>query len=221
MPDLPPPRQPRPGKKKAKRKPKKESNTLFIVAVSLGGVALLGLIVCCGGGYWFFSNAVKVVDTPAEIEAIREDIADMQIPPEFHPEMGMKLSIGFPLSMVAYTSADRIEDGGFLLMQMNPPGNQTEEQMRRQFEIQAESRNPRNEVEIENSEFRELTIDGKKVNFEFVKGKDVERNKEVRQVVGFFKSRNGYAYLMLIMDEADWDEDKVVNFIESITVEQR
>lgn len=202
-------------------KPKKETSTLYVVAVSVGVVALVGLVVCCGGGYWFFANAVKIVDEPNEVDTLREEIADMEIPPEFKPQKGMRLSVGFPMTMVAYGKGDGVEDGGFVLIQMKPPGGMKPEQMRNQIDSKARERSERNEIRVKKSEQREITIDGQSVTFEFVQGTDVKLNRDVREVNGMFNSRDGFGYLMMLVNEEDWDEDKVVSFLESITVKER
>ncbi len=196
------------------------------VLLILGSIGGLALLVCCGGaaflGYRFKQN-FAIATTPAEVRQQTEEIMQVEIPDEFPPIMGMQLK--WPVEMRLATYGTQGNDAAALvIMEMQalpnqPRGNarQMRDQMLQQMRQNQQQQGQQmvNVIE-ESSESRDFTINGQKVPFEFIKGKNAEDGTDYRQVVGVIPKGDGFVMIMLAAPEAQYDEDKIVKMIESI-----
>ena len=200
-------------------KPGMSTGTKILLVLLIGG----GLVVvaCCGSVFWFGRQAMKsfkMTQNADEVVAMSKEIADIEIPEDYQPKQGMAFNLGIDMKMAIFArDVAPQQGGGLILMQMNGPGMQNQQQMEQQFENSMEQQGQNKNITIEESETRTFTIDGQEVEFEFIKGKDPDSGKGMRQVMGMFTGRGGMAFLMLFETEESWDEEKVVQMIESIT----
>lgn len=184
---------------------------VLIVVLSIGGLVVL---LCCGGVFWLWSQAdFEVQETPKAAVETTEEIAEIRIPPEFKPKAAMRMRLaGVGMVMAMY----ELEDGqGSLMigeMQGLPPGEaQPERQMREALEGQDGQR----ELTVNRTEAREFEIRGETVRFQFSEGVDDQGN-EYRMVEGMFPTEDGQGILVLQVPAEAWDEEAVVEMIESI-----
>ncbi|REJ90739.1 MAG: hypothetical protein DWQ34_16695 [Planctomycetota bacterium] len=191
------------------------STKVILAVVGIGGVALL---VCCGVAIWFFSQSFDVIENPDDVQAMADSIATIEIPAPYQPYRGMKFDLGVSMQMALFSRNGGNQQGAVVLMQMAAPGQQNDEQMKAQFRQQMQQSGQNQEINVESSETRTFVIDGEECDFEFVSGTDQSGN-QVRQVTGVFPGRGGAAFLMVLEQEDNWDEDAVVQMIESITAE--
>lgn len=192
-------------------------STAAKVVIGLVAAGIIGLAVCCGGVWWFGSKAINMTQDPAEIEAKVASIASIDVPAGWEPVMGMEMNMGFQMKMAAY-SPDQTQQGrALVLMQMKMEGA-NEQQMEQQMEMQMGQQNMNQDISVESSETRTYTIDGQDRDFEFAVGTDSSGNS-VHQVTGVFPGKDGTAMLMMIEDDANWDEEAVVQMIESISTQ--
>lgn len=179
----------------------------------------LSLVVCCGGAYWFLSNSTTTTNNPAEIDAMRDKIATIVLPAVYEPGAGVGFNVFdiVKMDMVAYGRSKDPENGGIVLMQMSGSSITEKDDLRLEFEKEAEKQGTNQDINVTSQETRTFTIDGEEVDFEFVTGTRPESDEVVHQVVGLFKGREGVAFLMIFETDNNWDEEEVVRMIESIS----
>lgn len=200
--------------------------------MSTGGKVLLALgitfgvvlLLCCGGlgggGYWFYSVMRDSVTTdPEAIQKITNEIAAIEIPESFKPEMGFNLEVPFTekkdVKFVTYANASR--DGSLVLAQFDE-SIASEAQMRDQLNVQLNNRNQgSNEpIDIRESEKLELEINGKPASFTVARGESRRTNKEFWQVIGNFRGKGGPAMLIFVTPAEGFDKDAVMKLVHSI-----
>lgn len=190
---------------------------ILLILLAVAGICL---VLCCGVGFYFARQVGQSMSTDATvIEARTREMADIEIPPQFTPTMSMAIKIPMaPKMLIAmYTPAGA--EGQLMLMQIDMPMDQGQlnseeqlDQMMRQSGQQGQQR----QLEITETEARTFTINGQDVTFQFGKGTDRNSGDEWRQVVGAFPGKTGTVILMLQVEESAWDEDAVVQMLESL-----
>ncbi|MCA9087001.1 MAG: hypothetical protein KDA90_00015, partial [Planctomycetaceae bacterium] len=157
-------------------------STGFKVVIALLVIFALGMCTCCGVGVYFARQAMNFTDDPAEIGAIQQKIADIELPEDMAPAMGGSMNLGlFQMDLAGYGQ----QNGKFLmLMQMQISGAE-EAEVERQFRQQANQQGDK-DIVIKKSEVRTLTVDGEEREFVFAEGTmDVEGTQvAVHQVTG-------------------------------------
>ncbi len=194
--------------------PKPGMRTGVKVLIGCGVVGGVMALMCCGGFVYMGSQvAGMMTDDPVKIEEIREGIADVELPEEFSPQGGLDAEMfGMGMEMAIYEGPD---SDALLLMQMKGPTGFDAKQMQQSIEQQLDQQGQNRELDIESTEERTITIAGAETTIEIAKGKDSE-GKEMRQVTGVFQGRGGAAFVMYFSPEESWDEQRVVQLLESI-----
>ena len=188
---------------------------VLIGVLIAGGVMLL---LCCGGIVFVTSRVYSMTtDDPAKIQEIKEQIAQIDLPQEWRPVRGFDGGFfGFQLDSAIYEKVIyKKGDAVFMVMQVDVPGAVPEEQLREEIRHSMHQQGQNSEIEVESKEERTLTIAGEETIFEFVKG-TTQDGREVRQVSGTFSGRGGPAFLFYRVPEEDWNEDQVIDLLESI-----
>lgn len=182
---------------------------LIILLVLCGGA----LAVCCGGAFFFVNKARDAMtQEPAKIRQIQEQITAINVPEDWQPEIGMNFTaFGTGMQMAVYKGDSPHEQ--LMLMQMQVSGANVQN-AKQQFRMQAQQQG-NEEIRIESTETKTFTINGEEVDFVFAKG-TTEQGTPVREVTGTFPSRKGIGYLLLLVPEEEWDEEKITNLIQSI-----
>lgn len=192
--------------------PKRSSGCLkwFLILAALGFVGVIG---CCGVGYYFFMP--KVVKQPAQVDVILQEIADAKMLPEYKGEIGLRMNLGFmQMRMVKYNHSSH--KGELQIIEMAVKGTnagdnaELEAQMQTQKQVQMKSLN------VKSTETTELEIRGQSVTFTTVFGQDVSSNTEYYQVEGTFPGKNGPAKLMLQAEAEIWNAEAVTELLESL-----
>ncbi|MCA9109386.1 MAG: hypothetical protein KDA52_05535, partial [Planctomycetaceae bacterium] len=191
--------------------PKSGMSTGVKVLIGCGVVGGLMALVCCGGFVYLGSQfAGMMTEDPAEIRAIQEDIADIDLPDGFSPKGGANGEL-FGFSGKAAIFAEN--ESMFMLIQVKGPDGTTDEQMLEQFQQQLGQQGQNQNIKIESTEDRSVTIAGQETTIEIVKGTD-QNGKEIRQVKGAFQGRGGAALVLYFCPEADWDEERAIGIFE-------
>ncbi|MCZ6806559.1 MAG: hypothetical protein O7F08_06370 [Deltaproteobacteria bacterium] len=208
--------------------PKKSggSSKLWLgILIGCGGV----LVLCCGGaGILGFMGARfardLVVKEPAEIRAATTEIAQIDIPPEYEPQLLLRLSIPFMGdlgNMVIYATED--ETGAIMLAEFGEEMTQgkSPEQVTREWQIQfqAQANNPQldpNAVDAETTETLERNIRGEPTKFTIVQGKNRETEEEQIVASGSFKGHKGVGYFIMSADPDKLTIDDVKAVINSL-----
>ncbi len=191
------------------------TGTKILVAL----LAILGIscIACCGAFFFFAKNAFQIVQTPAEVTKMQEEIVSIEIPDTYQPGQGVKTKMfGVGMNMVMYQRVENPSSGTVILMEMKMPFEDSDDELEKSFEQQMDTQGKNKNIDVEESEKRTFMIDGVEREFTFNKG--TSDGKNVRQVTGAFKSRKGEATMfVLVEDEEVWDEEQAVKIIESIS----
>ena len=131
--------------------------------------------------------------------------------------MGMQMSMGFQMQMAVFSPDQTNQSRMLMLMQMKMEGA-NEAQMEQQMKMQASQQGMNQDITVESSETRTFTIDGQEQDFVFAVGTN-RAGDTVHQVTGVFPGKDGTAMLMLMEDDAHWDEAAVEKMIESISTQ--
>lgn len=185
------------------------------VIIGIIAASVLTCAVCCGGVFWWFSQRVST--DPAKVREMTESIVSIDIPAGWQPVMGMNWSLGAQMEFVVYSPDQTNQSRLLVLMEMQVQGA-NQQQMEQQMQMQMSQQGMNQDITVESSETRTFTIDGEEHDFVFAVGKN-SAGDTVHQVTGVFPGKNGTAMLMMIDDDADWDEAAVVKMIESISTQ--
>lgn len=184
------------------------------ILLILFGVGVVSMALCCGGVLWWGSKSLQMTEDPVKIAAAQQEIAEIQVMPNLQPKVAMTMNLGIMnMRVVGYNSAGR---SSLMLMQMQLAG-QSDEQMQQNFRQQGQQRN--DQFRVETAETRKITVGGVERDFLFAKGTIQPEGgapMAARQITGMFPSRNGMGYLIVTIEEGDYDEAAVVKMIESI-----
>ncbi len=202
-------------------KPGMSTGVKVLIGLLVGG-GILGLL-CCGGMIYLGKQAAdgfKVVETPAEVDALTKEIIQIDIPEQFTGKMGMKLNfIVFSMEMAVYEGVT--SDSQLMIIQTTQPGAASpEEQMeeiKRQMEQQGQSGEfDQQELQDAETETKSLTVRGQPVDFQFTTGMGEDGETTIHQISGAFPSGEGLVILMIQMPDEDYNEEEIVKMIESI-----
>jgi len=195
------------------------SGTTKVVLIILGAGGVLAL-VCCGGIIWFGKSMADKVqnamtDDPVRIREITASVIDITVPDVYAPKMAMDFGMmGMQMKMCAYSRDG--DAGGVFIMEMAAPASANKAQMKQQFQQSLRQQGQNKEVTIESSETRTFTINGEECEFEFIKGKNTQNNQDMRQVMGVIPGKTGAGFLMVFETEENWDEQAIVQMIQSM-----
>ncbi len=190
--------------------PKRGMSTTAKVLLILGGVFGVMMLLCCGGALWFYSK-MGITQNPQQVQAIQRQIVDIQVPEGYQPQMGMDMSVG-PVTM---KMAVFVSEGGMLML-MQMPEQSSEEEMRQKMEESLQQQGKNQQINVDSRKTRTVVVDGQEVEFDFIEGTHADSGGKVRQVIGQFPGRGGTVMLMLVVPEDQWDEDEVMEMLQSI-----
>ena len=124
------------------------------------------------------------------------------------------------MQMATYSPDQTQQNRTLMLMQMKMEGQdeQQMEEMEQQLKMQSGQQDMNQGFIIESSETRTFVIDGQDREFVFAVGTN-SAGETVHQVTGVFPGRNGTATLMMMDDDANWDEAAIEQMIESISTQ--
>ncbi|WP_437190880.1 hypothetical protein [Planctomicrobium sp. SH527] len=204
-------------------RPKSGMSGWLKLLIGFGIASTIGAAICCGLGVWFFTQNMKFTQEPEKIIAQTNEIVSIQLPAEYKPEIGMQMSLGMKMNVVAYSKKPA---GTLALVQVTVPGQldgdnpMTEEQMKQSMEQQLEKQGQRDKIDITARESRKIEVDGVERTFEFITGTDPKSKNEVKQVQGMFPGRDGTAFLMITEGAAEYNEEEIINIIKSISTKK-
>jgi hypothetical protein len=202
------------------------SGTKWLLGLGIGcGVVVL---LCCGGivGLGYFGArfaSQSIVENPAEVVAISNEIATIDVPPELKPTMALPLKMPFTgqpiMTMVVYSEAGANKgEGALFLAEFFGPYESTDQKKFQQQMEDALSKQGRKKGEIEVAESRQLQLDihGEPASFVIQKGEDRDSHRKAVQAVGTFKGKHGTAVLVLQLDADKHTTQEVEKILRSI-----
>jgi len=184
-----------------------------LILGAIGGVALLA---CCGVLGWFgYQFKPTVVQADPEVRTLAAEIAPFQIPAEFTGKVGVKMDNSFmAMRMCAFEHKEGRGQLQISEMQVKV-GDQQQQQAQLKSQMQQQGAAEMKTLNIENSETREVTINGQPAQFTFAEGQDAATSTKYREVKGQFTGKNGVANLHLQLEDEAWDEAVIQQMLDA------
>lgn len=194
--------------------PRRPLSTGTKVLLTLGFACGVLLLLCCGVVGWFGYQIQRGVSPdPQEIARIRNEIVrEIKLPEEFKPRLGMDLPF-FGVKASLYI-ADRQGGGGEVLILLRVPPGVDPREVR--FQVEQAMDQDRQHFDMHPPETKRVRIEGGEVEFQFARGKNLRSGAEVREVLGVLAGPEGPIMILMVVDEESWDEERVVQILESI-----
>ncbi|MGE3316759.1 MAG: hypothetical protein AB7O26_16700 [Planctomycetaceae bacterium] len=185
---------------------------LIALVVLFGG----GVLVCCGGfAYFTYMFMPQIETTPAAINAVRDEIVTITLPPELEPESAIKMD-NFIMSFKTAHYESKDDKSSFSIDEINAKMGDAPPDQDVQLRDAMEKQGQRRPIKADESSVKKLKVKGADVDFTFSKGVDSATGKKKRQVTGSFPGKGGKASLTYQADEESYKEDDVIKMIESI-----
>lgn len=180
---------------------------------AIGGVIMLA---CCGVIGWFASQSkFTVVQTDSEIRTLVTEIAGFEIPEDFRGKAGVKMDNPIvAMRMCAFEQADG--RGQLQISEMKMKfGDPKQQEAQLKAQMQQQGAAEMKTLNIQQSETREVTINGQPASFTFAEGQDAATSTNYREVKGQFTGKNGVATLHLQIEDEVWDEAAVQQMLDA------
>lgn len=188
----------------------------LLLILGVGGVCLL---LCCGGVYWGYQKLAgkfgeAITMDPEKVRTQTAAISAIEIPADYEPKMGMDMTgFGLPMKMVMYGRTGTDEP---TLVLMQAPDNAGAGGMNRaQFEDAMAQQGHGQNIQVDSREVRIFDYAGEEYALEFVSGAGGRTGGAARQASGVFPTQGGPAFLTVIDSEENWDDEAVMQMIES------
>lgn len=192
-----------------------DSKTTRTILIVLGV-----LVVCCccviGGGFLltrygfqYFADTMVVQD-PAQINQVSDELADYDLPPGYEEEFVMNI-----LGIQALFITNKFEGAMITMMQFNSNIYGDSEATRQQFQDSFLQQFQTNEIQFTPVDQRPIEISGDQTTLYEYEGSDTQGN-QFRQWVTVFESKNGSIFLMIVGSKSTWNDAEMEAFIQSI-----
>jgi len=194
-----------------------DRNTKIVLGIVLG---LVLLCVCGGVGGCIALNSLggrlferMVIDDPAEIEQMVDEIVDYDLPPGYAEEGGMDM---FFAQMLIISPDDGSDRPFIMFMQLDAKVNMDEVEARTQFQQSMETRLQQGDVSLEFVDSTTVTIRDEEVELSTYEGVDEDGN-EFREIISeMFDSKGGPTMLLVAGRVEEWNQTEINTFIKSI-----
>lgn len=190
----------------------KTTKTVLIVL----GVLLLCCCVVGVGGYIFLSQGLvplvegMIVDDPAEIMTVADEIADYQLPSGYEEEFVMNI-LGIKTLFITNPS----QGGMIMMMQFNESLFGSSVEMQGQFQESFMQQYDSNGIDFVYTGERTVEINGQDVDVLVYEGSDSQGYDHV-QWVTTINTENGTVMVMIMGVAYTWDDAEMENFLKSI-----
>lgn len=186
------------------------SRKTWIILAIIFGILCLCVVI---GGIFFLTQGAKLLGNtvnsdPGKTAAVAEGIADYDLPAGYSNSYSMSL---FGMSVVGIT-----QDGGdmmIVLFQFPEGSEMSAEQMEKQMRDVMAQQSGR--YELTKTGEQQVTLRGQPVTLSIFEGEGDKRTP-IRQVVGSFQGKGGTAFLMVMGNQATWDQQALDDFIASM-----
>jgi hypothetical protein len=182
-------------------------------------VAILGCccVVCCGVvGFLGYSFMPKVSQNAADVNAAKDEMAQITLPAGFEPNNMVKMD-NMMMSMIAVSYHNPAVHGEITMAEFRlKVGNakQQDEQMHQQLERQGFG-NPKRLTNTK-SDAKTISIKGQECNFSFKTGTDPGTHKKMREISGVFQGKQAPVMISIQMDDSAYKEDAIVKMLEAV-----
>ncbi|MBX9789322.1 MAG: hypothetical protein K2Y37_10435 [Pirellulales bacterium] len=186
----------------------------------LGAGCGVALLLCCGFVGFFGYMGAKVAQgmsqDPTKVREVAKSIVEIDLPPEFAPQMSMDLPVPtMHMTFAVFGNGPNMVMLGKMRGAAFAKGDA--EMMARQMEQSIQARSSgRETLEAENSEEREFTIRDKPVKFTITEGTGANSSKKLVEAMGAFPADGGFIIIVIQVDAEQYSKERVVEVIESI-----
>jgi len=185
------------------------------------------MLLACGGIFvagYFATGMVKeaIVEDPARIRTLTNDIVTIDIPAGLEPRMGFdaKVPVSHAPFLTAAIYANEKQKSNLILMEFQSDmfGKEGREGFQKQIEDSMERQGQRQQqFQVKESKSHETTIHAEAAKFTIAKGVDQsDNNKELWQVMGEFKGTSGPAIFIFRAPLEDYTEEQIVEMLDSM-----
>ncbi len=178
------------------------------------GLTLI-LTICCGVGYYFIQQSVKL--DPGQITAIQKEIVDIDLPASLHPGIGINRPLSFAKLKMAFYNPT--EATSLMLIGFLDNDEHDYEQSMNACHLHA-NEYWNQDFQVESSELKSIQINGTANDFRFIKGNIIlpgGRMTPGQLIFGQFAAKNHRkGFIRYSIAESDYDEAAVIKMLESI-----
>ena len=198
---------------------KKPMSGCMLASLIVGGLGLVGLLLCCGvGGYFATTWAPKITKVPAEVTAVAQTVMDLKVPDEFTPSNAVSMdNFIFTMRIVEYTHKEgkgKIVLGTIKIKVGDPnQANPQTAQFRSQHEVDISGN-----LDVKKTESHDITIGGQKVSVMIGEATDRTTGKGVHTAKADINSPMGQTFFLLRLDDDVWDQDAVLKMLEEAKI---
>ena len=190
---------------------------LIVLAVIAGSCLLL----CCGvGGYLVYWGKSMVSTDPATVATVSQKITPINVPEGLEPAFSLDVTVPMSDEFVFRTAVYGDQQTSSMLMLLGTPKGvpiESQQQMNQQLGPAMDEQGANaEELIIEESHPIELDIRGQKVTFTISTGKGAQSQSPRIEAKGSFEGQNGPVQLQFSGDAEKYDEQTVVDMLESI-----
>lgn len=184
--------------------------TWIILGVVLGLLCLCLVIA----GVVMFTQGSKLLQQsmnqdPAKTTRVAESIADFELPAQYQASYSMSL---FGMNVAAFQN--EAKEMNIVLFQFPENSGMTPEQMETQMrETMSGQLGPN--TKLEKISQQEVVIRGQPAILTTYEG-NASDGTQIKQVIGAFQGKSGTAFLMVVGNQSDWDQQGFEEFIASL-----
>jgi hypothetical protein len=188
--------------------------------IALGIAFAVALLLCCGVvGYFVYYVKSSIVEDPAEVRAMTDEITQIDIPQPLAPVGGGRFMIPFTSRVIATAVfyADQPSNSMLMLIAMGDAFDEKEgRKIEQSFRQQGNQNDEREQLVETHTQIYGFTIRGELAKFTIVTGVGAESKKPRIQVQGAFRGKTGPVMLASDFDADVIDEAQVLQMLESI-----
>lgn len=193
-----------------------QSNKNRNIWIAVGVVAGLCLVACIVAFFVVGQLGKQVSDAikmdPADVQAVSDKIAQYDMPPGYKAQMSMSIMM-YDMVMIA-PSQPSSSTMMIMLMQFNNSAGLSREQMEESMRQAYQQQGGVGGVQMTVIETHEETIRGEQVQVTISEG--TSEGITMRQWMTVFRGNGGPTVLMIQGSASEWDEDLILNFVQSI-----
>jgi hypothetical protein len=201
------------------RPPRKPMNGCLLASLIVGGLGLVGLLVCCGVGAWLASTFVpKVTSVPAEITATGDQILKLQLPDGFKPINATTMDNPFFTLRIAQFQQQEGKGKigvGSMKIKIGDANQANMQSVQFRTALDAEMSGT---LDVKSTTSHDVTMNGQKVVVSISEATDRATGKAVHTAKTDLTIPMGQIFIQLRMDDEIWDEAAVLKMFEEASI---
>lgn len=195
--------------------PKKKMSGCLLASLIVGGIGLMGLLVCCGGVTWIYFNFAPTISSEsAVVKAVGHEVLDTELLPDFEPAISIVMdNMFFAMRVAEFKHKDGKGEMmiGNMKIKMGDAGQMNAQagQARENFEKKTHQT-----IDIKNTEIEQVKINGKDVPVTIGEGTQRETGKAYHTLTADFDMPAGKTFVILQLEDEVWDKAAALKMLE-------